>query len=351
MINVLDEAWSDRKLITPLEASLLVVGAIHAAILNGDPEAAHLERFYATVGGSYDPATDQDVLLQMIGGLFLKPSETMREFLRSGKVQTNEISRGIVWLFPAIILGLPITLVDFGCSAGLNLIADSFTWRWLGNNGENDERHLGIGDPLIEQHITFGEVEPIVREKFAPGILPHPAVMNRLGFDQNILRLDDPADVLDLRACIWGDQAHRLERFDRAVEIYKTVQPPPALQVADMIQAAQKLDTHITAGSKLLLVYNTLVTTYFSDDDYAALKNNITAAFSRLPADVHGLWIEMESARAGEPHVASKHFPIKAHFLENGELTMIHIGYTEAHPQMFHFMPGWERLMKLFAGN
>lgn len=346
LIDLLSTEWADRVLQNTTESSLLLSGAIHAAVLNQDREAAGLSRFFETVGGSYTSEYDHDVLLQMLGGLFLNPSATVRKFLREGRVQTNEVSRGALWLLPAIVLsawtpGLPITLVDLGCSAGLNLAADAQPWRWLSGS---DERTLNTGEPLVTQQLDFEQADAVVREALPLNHLGRPHVIQRIGLDLHPLHLDQAADLNMLRACIWGDQAARLARFDRAVESYRHLEPPPVIRAANIIEAAQTLPEQIAPGTGLLLVYNTVVTHYFSDPDYAALHANIAEAFRHLPDGVSGLWLEHEAPRPDESPTPPKLFALKAHTLQAGRLDTRYVAYTEPHPQTITLLPGWEAL-------
>ncbi len=342
-IDLLEAEWADRPQLTLAEAPLLISAALHAAVLQESREAAGLSRFYETVGGSYEPEYDHEVLLQALGGVFLNPAAALRRILRTGNLQTNEVSRGALWLLTALIEGartpdMPITLVDLGCSAGLNLAADAQAWRWIAADGD---RQLGADDPLITQPLDLGHADPWIREKLPAGKLTAPHILKRIGLDLNPLRLDSPDDLLLLRACIWGDQAARLERFDRAVSTFERLQPAPQIETVNIITAARTLHTRIAPGTRLLLVYNTIVTLYLNDTDYADLHANIAAAFRDLPPDVRGLWIEHEFPRHGEPGVPPKLYALKAHTLENGVLRMRYLAYTEAHPQTIMLLAGW----------
>ncbi len=59
----------------------------------------------------------------------------------AGKAQTNQVSRAVAWLWPALLAeqasGAPpeLALVDLGCSAGLNLVADALDLTWTDPEG------------------------------------------------------------------------------------------------------------------------------------------------------------------------------------------------------------------------
>jgi len=336
--------------VNALELSLLFTSAIHASVLNEDPEADPISRFFPTVGGSYEPEWDRDVLLQMLGGLYMKPGPTLRAFLRNGRVQTNEVSRGAGWLLTASVLtawaggDLPITLVDLGCSAGLNLVADQQTWTWSASDGD---RTLGSGDPLIQQRLDFGEVEQEVREALPVGLITPPQIVARHGFDTHPLDPTNADMLLNLRAVIWGDQVARLERFDRAIAAYHTAQPPPQLHQGNIIADARRLPDYVVPRTRLLLVFNSAVTIYFADAEYAALRESIIEAFRALPAGVKGLWLELEVARERELSTLPKLSALKAHMLIDGDLTTRYLAYAEPHPQTWMLLKGWSDLRSL----
>jgi len=348
LVDLLETEWANRQLQNTVESSLLLTAAIHAAVLNEDTEAAGLSRFYASVGGEYAPDYDREVLLQTLGGLLLRPSQTVRDFLRGGGLQTNEVSRGAMWLLPAIamsanMLDMPITLVDLGCSAGLNLAADAQSWLWL---SAGSTRQFGSGDPLVTQQLDFGDTSSRVRKALAVDNLARPHIVQRLGFDLNPLHLDKAHDVLWLRACIWGDQAARLARFDQALVGYQGVQPPPHIEAANMIDAARTLHTRLTPETRVLLVYNTIATLYLNDADYAALRSSIVETFAQLPDSVTGIWLEHEPTRVDEPPVPPKLYALKVHtLLDNDTLNTRYIAYTEAHPQTIVLLPDFEILL------
>src|SRR5204862_3462444 len=120
--------------------------------------------------------------------------------LRERSLQTNEVSRGVLWLIPAILMtcrtaNLPITLIDLGCSAGLNLVGDTETWRWKVFDGP--ERTLNAADgntPLVTMWLDYG-VESEAERTMPPGEQPKLNVVKRVGYDLNPPNITDPVDV------------------------------------------------------------------------------------------------------------------------------------------------------------
>lgn len=341
---LLEQEWATRVFSHAPEAGLVFTAAIHASVLGEDPEAAPISRFFDTAGGSFEPFHDASVLWQMIGGLGLRPGDTFRWFLREGRIQTNETTRGVAWLLPAIVLSqwypdLPITLVDLGCSAGLNLAADRLGWEW-----DIDGRHRTFGDsaPLIHQIIRFDGVEPAVASALTTDTPARPDVTQRIGIDKNPLNVGNAGDLLTLRACIHGDQIARMERLDHAIAAFQVLTPPPAIEAGDVSERAATFHQRITPATRLLLVYNTATTMYFAPDQYATLQQHIASAFASLPDRTRGVWIELEWERDAERQTGQ--FVLRGHVYRDGQLHTIRLGYTQPHPSNIRLTAGWENL-------
>lgn len=345
-IDLLEREWADRKLETSVGAALLFAAAIHAAVLSGDPEAAEVRLFYETAGGKYDPKHDRVAFLMALDGLLQKPGTTLPKFLRSGHVQTNEISRSVAWLIPALVMNgwqrdLPITLVDLGCSAGVNLVADQLSWRWTNQDGDRTLNLGNGGDALVKQHLNFG-IDSTVPGFMPEGEQPKPNIVKRLGFDARLPNLEDPDDLMELFASIWGDQADRLQRCKAALEEVKKVQPER--RTANIVEVSGSLHTQIPDATKLVVVFNSAVTMYMIDEDYSTLHDNITATFLKLPKGTRGLWVELEPPRKDDPESPDMRFPLKLHMLRESDLRMYYLAFTESHPRNVVLLPGWNIL-------
>ncbi len=154
----------------------------------------------------------------------------LRRFIQERGVQTNEVQRSWMLLpcFLEIARRAGVEVLDFvelGPSAGLNLVWDRYHYTYeAGDWGPKDA-------PL---DLSGEERRPVPRELLAL----RPAVRHRRGIDLSPIDVTSDEDALLLKAFVWADQAHRLERLDRAVETLRA--DPPAIEqghIADRLPA------------------------------------------------------------------------------------------------------------------
>src|SRR5262249_28457342 len=140
--------------------------------------------------------------------------------LATRRVQTNETSRAVAWLWPAALAGCaddqrPLALFDLGCSGGLNLVGGRLPAPWA--------RPGGAPIPAA----------------------PTPSIGGRHGFDLAPLDVERDDDLGWLRACVWPGETARLERLDAAVTAFRSLSAdpvPPRLEVADLADVAARLE-------------------------------------------------------------------------------------------------------------
>jgi hypothetical protein len=224
----LEQVWDRREFQNYFSRPFLLLAALRAEALASTDHP--LARGFATENP--DPlAVTRDAILAS-----LTPERSGVWILLSSRgVQTNEVSRSVVWKWPAELAGWgnrsrPVALVDVGASGGLNLIADRLPDCW------ND----GAGKPLR----VASKVD----------------VCLRVGFDVQPLDFHRDDDVAWARACIWAGAAQRVERFDRAVREWRCAEQfevPPALHKlnASLVPARlPELLARVPTGGVLVLV-------------------------------------------------------------------------------------------------
>ncbi|WP_077037818.1 DUF2332 domain-containing protein [Pelomonas sp. KK5] len=183
----------------------LLLAALHERVLAG---AAHpLCDYYPSVGGSRLPDAELPALL-----LDFARSEqaALVDHLRHASTQTNETGRCAV-LWPALqhiaaVSGRQdLALLDFGCSAGLNLAVDLYRYDYgMFQRGP-------VGSALTIPCRWLGDASPPTDTAWR--------LRSRLGLDPAPIDLRDEAAVRWLRACLWPHDRERAARLDAAVAL------------------------------------------------------------------------------------------------------------------------------------
>ena len=229
-----EAAWRERRLSAGYDRPLLLMAALRAEALRAGPRHPLYEAIAAT-----DVRPEAATREALATALADAPPRLYAE-LATRRVQTNETSRAVAWLWPAALAGCadgkrPLALFDVGCSAGLNLCAERLPAPWRDPAGA-----------------------PIAVAAAANIVARH-------GFDVQPLDVGRDDDLNWLRACIWPGENARLERLAAAVEAFR--QPPrdhaAALEIADCptTPGASTL-AQAAAPDTLLLAYHTVVRDY-----------------------------------------------------------------------------------------
>jgi hypothetical protein len=161
-------------------------------------------------------------------------------------VQTNEVQRSWALLpaFLSVFDGRPLDLLELGSSAGLNLVWDRY--RYVYGSGE-----WGTGELLLTgDDRTAPPAELFEREAF---------VARRRGVDLNPIDATSAEGARLLRAFVWADQAGRLDRLDRAIEVVRA--DPPQVMEGDYVDALPSLLRNRREGAQLV-VFQTASTMY-----------------------------------------------------------------------------------------
>ena len=248
----------------------MILGAVHFLLLRG---AAHpLRRFYGTVGGTVSAQAED-------------PFPDFRDFVRSHRVEierliatrvtnTNEIGRSAL-LHPgfrhiAAQMSTPLSLIEIGPSAGLNMIWDTYGVRYLKNGtvvaAVNETAPLVIDAELKGEHV--------------PPTAPAPKVGGRVGLELNPVDLSNADDRDWLRALIWPDQGARLKRMDSAIELF--MRHRPVIRAGDALALLPDALAAVARGH-VACVYHTIAVYQFSHDMKQALEDILTVAGLRQP--------------------------------------------------------------------
>jgi len=246
----------------------MILGAVHFLLLRG---AEHrLKRFYGSVGGvaeaqGEDPFPD-------FRDFVLRHRAALEPLIATRVTNTNEIGRSAL-LHPgfraiAAQVRAPLSLIEIGPSAGLNLIWDSY--------GVNYRKDAAIVAKVNQAAALVIEAE--LKGERLPPSGPAPEIGARIGLELNPVNLADADDRDWLRALIWPDQAARLKRLDSAIALFMTHQPP--IRAGDALALLPDALAAVPRGH-VACVYHTIAVYQFSREMKQALEDILTVA---------GLW-------------------------------------------------------------
>jgi len=300
----LEQVWGRREFHIYFSRPFLLLAALRAEALASTDHP--LARGFATENPDSLAVTRDAILASLTperSGVWI--------MLSSRGVQTNEVSRAVVWKWPAELAGWgnrsrPVALVDVGASGGLNLIADRLPDCW------ND----GAGKPLR----VASKVD----------------VCMRVGFDLQPLDFRRDDDVAWARACIWAGAAQRVERFDRAVREWRCAEQfevPPALHKLNATFVPARLPellARVPAGGVLVL-YQTALREYMASSQRLRYEEGVRQWLASTPPR-RAVWLEAEATP--ERQAA---FAIVAHVPNGaGGIQSMKIRYTNIHPETVH---------------
>jgi hypothetical protein len=257
----------------------LLLAALHARVLDG--AARPLAPYYASAGGSRHPDAGLAVALDAV---LDSEREALATLVAMHWTQTNEIGRCAV-LWPALAAlsaqhgDRAIALLDFGCSAGLNLGVDRYRYDYGAIS-------LGATDP----------VAPGIACRLIGGVpLPTqaPRIAQRLGIDPDPVDVNDDAQVAWLQACLWPGDRERASRLEQAVALARAARWPVRRE-ADCSEAIAPWLQTLPPGV-LPVVFSSFVLMYFEP---AARRQHIAAM--RALAREHALvWLSAEGPGLG----------------------------------------------------
>jgi hypothetical protein len=169
-------------------------------------------------------------------------------------VQTNEVGRSAC-LLPGYAEvsrredGRPLALIDFGCSAGLNLLFDRFGIEYH-RPGVAEAASVRWGDaasPVQLRCELRGDGEPALE----PG---RPEIGWRVGVDLNPIDVRDAEALLWLRALVWPEHRERERTLVAAADLMR--QHPQRLVAGDGVERLPGLLAEAPDDCALVVSYS-----------------------------------------------------------------------------------------------
>jgi hypothetical protein len=267
----IEAAFGQRRFVAWWHRPLLLLAALRDDALATGPEHP-LHAAFAAEDPAPEAVTEAALAAALDGG-----RARVFDALTRRRVQTNETSRAVAWLWPAALAGAsggarPLAIADVGASAGLNLVADQLSPLWTSSDGS----------PL-----------EVARDVHA---------VARVGFDLDPLDALDPDDARWLRACVWPGDRAREERLEAALAAFRASRVRPDAPVLVPIGAAMvpaRLDVLSAADAgALVLAFQTVMRDYLEPAERAEYEEGMRAWLATHPPG-QALWIELEPSGDG----------------------------------------------------
>lgn len=231
---------------------ILVFAAVHHLLLD-DPDAPLAAIYRGEPGAPSDP---WPLFRDLVGTRAAEVSDLVAR----RTIQTNEVGRASV-LLPAFTsvhrsFGRPLSLIELGPSAGLNLAFDRFGYTY------DDGVRIGDATAAVQLRCEVrGPVAP-------PRAGAPPPVRSRLGIDLAPLDVTDPDDCRWLEACIWPQLTDRSHRLRAAIDLARA--DPPDLRRGNALDGLAQL-VRSSDPDTVVCVFATWVLAYFSHAERAQL--------------------------------------------------------------------------------
>ena len=232
----------------------LLFGSVQYLLLKGVQHP--LAAYYPAIAGNAEVDWVEDPY-PLFRAFCFEHYDEIQHMIATRLVQTNEVRR-CACLLPAFGLvaqsaqGLPLSLVEIGASAGLNLLWDRYGYDY-GENG----RYGNIHSPVQLSCQLRGERRPVL-----PAILP--SVASRIGIDLHPIDVRNAEETLWLQALIWPEHEKRRQMLSRAIEIAR--EEPPQLVAGNALDLLPAIMASVPQD-KALCLFHTFVLNQFLPED------------------------------------------------------------------------------------
>ena len=311
----------------PQQRPVLLLAAIHYLVLQH--RNTPLSRRYPSVTGTaHVPSPDRNELAADLREFCDTYHDEIIDLVRARHTQTNDISRSA--LLRLALAHQPViessTLIDVGCSAGLNLHLDAYHCTYTAENGSWTTSAGDTAAPALRCSVRAEAPPDIEIGTFA----------RRIGFDPRPIdvKTDDASWLL---ACVWPDQLDRIARLKEAVAWAKT--NPLDLCNADALAALTEIesmrDDHLT-------IINSWVLSYLSLDDQRSYRQrlealgrrrNLTWVYLEQPSTTPALHHDKQIARSPQ---RSELTAVTRIDWNDGNSHVRHLGTMHPHGYWFH---------------
>ena len=303
----------------PQRRPLLLLAAVHFLLLSGSEHP--LAAFYDTVAAvrgipSRPPPVDS--VAAAFADFCQLHRAAIERLVATRATQTNEVGRCSA-LLPGLCLiasqyewNQPLSLLDLGTSAGLNLLFDDYAYTYRAAEG-GALRTAGVIDSAVSIECTArGDVARLPELRL-------PVMAGRVGLDLSPVNPFSDDEALWLLACQWPDNPTRFGRLRAALANVRSEAHPPRLERGDILTDLPRV-TASMAGDGPLVVFHSWVAAYLSEEEQRSLTEQVAGLDAQRP--VHHLYCESPFETPGLPTPPS---PVPR---EGPDLatTLVHVG-------------------------
>lgn len=321
------------------DVPLLLLAALHQAVLSQSPETRELAAWYAGVGGRADtsePGFNQ-ALAQSVDAL--RPE--LATFIGGRPVQTNEAARGLCWLLPACYTGWEaVHLVELGASAGLNLAADKLCYALTDASEPGGGRHLfGRGREVAFEVQGEGAFVPPAPPASATG--PH--IISRTGCDLAPIQLNTEAERRYLAAFVWADQIDRMRTLNQAIDTLlqtNATDTPVNLQACRLPQELPDFLQTLPRLAVPCILFNSYLNAYLPDKGETMQAHIARWALAQEQPVLWLQWEHLRSSDTGDKPPAFGWLGWTAQLWHHGRHQSRHLAWVHPHGSRIAWLPG-----------
>jgi hypothetical protein len=281
----------------PQRRPLLLLAAVHFLLLSGvdHPLAAHYDTVAKVRGTPFEPsATD---VCALFTAFCEEHRRDLEQVIATRTTQTNEVGRcsallpGLSHIASLYDWAVPLSLLDLGTSAGLNLLFDDYAYTYR-SASDDRVRTAGPSDSAVSIECSARDDVSSLPE------LRLPSMAERVGLDLSPLDPFSDDAVLWLLACQWPDNPSRFGRLRGALSNVRVSDKAPRLERGDMITDLPRVAASI-AGATPLVVFHSWVAAYLDEVQQRTLAADVRALGAARP--VHHLYCETPFETPGLP--------------------------------------------------
>ncbi len=254
---------------------LRLLGGLHRLVLDG--RAAALRRWYPSTGGAWNAESAWPGIVLAAAN----HSGPLRAALDQPP-QTNEVGRSAALIGGLLRINLefdlPVRLFEIGSSAGLNLRADHYRYRFA------DSQWGPTDSPVTIDDAWRGALPP-------PGAL---RIVERHGYDIAPIDVIGADGEMAVLSYVWPDQSTRLDRLRGAITVARKV--PARL---DRLRAADAVAGLTLQDGALTVLWHSITWQYLSVDEREEILDGVDALGAQADARRPFAHLTLEPARDG----------------------------------------------------